>query len=234
MLGEAALTAKDAKRYLDAYADAIDAIGRAAPKGGSVFAVPSISVKLSALHPRYEFAQRKRVLDELVPRLLDLAKRAKGHGIALTVDAEEAERLELSLDVFEAVYRSLELEGWEGFGLAIQAYQKRAVALVDWIAALAREGGRRIPVRLVKGAYWDSEIKRAQERGLDGYPVFTRKASTDVSYLACARRLLESRDAVYPQFATPNAHTLAYIVENAGDDPDLEFQHLHGMPGSSN
>lgn len=229
MLGEAALTAKDAQRYFDAYAQAIDGIGAAAKDGASVFAQPSISVKLSALHPRYEIWQKSRVHEELVPRVLDLALRAKAHGIALTVDAEEADRLEISLDVFEAVYRSSELDGWEGFGLAVQAYQKRAFKLVDWIVELAREGGRRIPVRLVKGAYWDSEIKRAQERGLDGYPVFTRKASTDVSYLACARKLLAARDVIYPQFATHNAHTLSSIIEMAGEEGEFEFQRLHGM-----
>ncbi|MFN2300857.1 MAG: bifunctional proline dehydrogenase/L-glutamate gamma-semialdehyde dehydrogenase PutA [Gammaproteobacteria bacterium] len=229
MLGEAALTAKDAQRYFDAYSGAIAAIGASVQPGETVFAAPSISVKLSALHPRYEFAQRRRVLEELVPRVVALAKQAKSLGIALTIDAEEAERLDLSLDVFEAVYRSLELDGWEGFGLAVQAYQKRASALVDWVVKLAQEVGRRIPVRLVKGAYWDTEIKRAQERGLEGYPVFTRKASTDVSYLACARKLLAARDAVYPQFATHNAHTLSSIIEMAGDEGDYEFQRLHGM-----
>ena len=229
MLGEAALTAHDADRYLKAYAHAIDAIGRSARPGDSVFAAPSISVKLSALHPRYEIAQRARVLDELVPRVLALAGQAKAHGIALTIDAEEAERLELSLDVFEAVYRAPEVAGWDGLGLAVQAYQKRAAPLVDWLIALAREVGRRIPVRLVKGAYWDSEIKRAQERGLAGYAVFTRKASTDVSYLACARKLLAARDAIYPQFATHNAHTVSSIVEMAGADTGYEFQRLYGM-----
>ncbi|MEX0958390.1 MAG: bifunctional proline dehydrogenase/L-glutamate gamma-semialdehyde dehydrogenase PutA [Burkholderiales bacterium] len=229
MLGEAALTTHDARRYFDAYAHAIAAIGATVSPGEPVFEAPGISVKLSALHPRYEFAQRRRVHEELVPRLLELSKRARGYGIALTVDAEEAERLDISLDVIQAVYRSPALEGWEGFGLAVQAYQKRAVALIDWLIALSRQGGRRIPVRLVKGAYWDTEIKRAQEHGLDGYPVFTRKASTDVSYLACARRLLAARDAVYPQFATHNAHTLASILEMAGDRRDFEFQRLHGM-----
>ncbi len=229
MLGEAALTARDARRYYDAYAGAIDSIS-AAGKGESVFAAPSISVKLSALHPRYEFFQRERIRDELVPRVLALAERAKAGRIALTIDAEEADRLEVSLDVIEAVYRSPSLDGWEGFGLALQAYQKRALAVIDHLVTIQREVGRRIPVRLVKGAYWDSEIKRAQERGLDGYPVFTRKISTDVSYLACARKLLGAGDALYPQFATHNAHTLASIVEMAGDT-ELEFQRLHGMGG---
>ncbi len=229
MLGEAALTAKDATRYLDAYRSAIRAISAKVKAGESVFAAPSISVKLSALHPRYEFAQRERVMQELVPRVLELAMQAKQGGIALTIDAEEADRLELSLDVIEAVYRSPELEGWEGFGLAVQAYQKRAIKLVEWVVTLAREVGRRMPVRLVKGAYWDSEIKRAQERGLAGYPVFTRKASTDVSYLACARKLLAASEVIYPQFATHNAHTLSSILEMAGEDVEFEFQRLHGM-----
>ncbi|MEX0900227.1 MAG: bifunctional proline dehydrogenase/L-glutamate gamma-semialdehyde dehydrogenase PutA [Gammaproteobacteria bacterium] len=229
MLGEAALTALDADRYFKAYSHAIDAIGRASRPGESVYAAQSISVKLSALHPRYEFSQRERVMQELVPRVLELSLQAKAHGIALTIDAEEADRLEISLDVFEAVYRSPDVEGWDGLGLAVQAYQKRAVALVDWLIALAREVGRRIPVRLVKGAYWDSEIKRAQERGLEGYPVFTRKASTDVSYLACARKLLAARDAVYPQFATHNAHTVSSIIEMSGAETGYEFQRLYGM-----
>ncbi|HEV2332014.1 MAG TPA: bifunctional proline dehydrogenase/L-glutamate gamma-semialdehyde dehydrogenase PutA [Gammaproteobacteria bacterium] len=229
MLGEAALTAKDAERYFQAYSMAIDAIGATVPKGASVFAAPSISVKLSALHPRYELAQHERVLRELTPKLVALAERAKKYGMGLTVDAEESERLDLSLDVIEATYRSPALAGWEGFGLAVQAYQKRAYRVLDWLIALAKEGKRRMPVRLVKGAYWDSEVKRAQERGLEGYPVFTRKASTDVSYLACARKMLSNRDAVYPMFATHNAQTLSSVLEMAGSDLDFEFQRLHGM-----
>lgn len=229
MLGEAALTAQDAERYLQAYADAIDAIGASVKKGADVFGAPSISVKLSALHPRYEFAQRERVMRELPPRLLMLAEHAKAAGIGLTVDAEEAERLDISLDVIEAVYRDPKLEGWEGFGLAVQAYQKRAIRLIDWLIALSEDVGRRMPVRLVKGAYWDTEIKRAQERGLAGYPLFTRKASTDVSYLACARKMLEAGKLLYPMFATHNAHTLASVIEMAGERRDFEFQRLHGM-----
>jgi RHH-type transcriptional regulator, proline utilization regulon repressor / proline dehydrogenase / delta 1-pyrroline-5-carboxylate dehydrogenase len=227
MLGEAALTAPDAERYLRAYRHAIEAIGKVADKG-DVIAAPSISVKLSALHPRYERAKRKRVLTELVPKVLDLARLAKAQGIALTIDAEEADRLELSMDLLEAVFSAPELEGWNGFGLAVQAYQKRAPFLIDWLAELAERHQRRWCVRLVKGAYWDSEVKRAQEMGHASYPVFTRKASTDVSYLACARRLLARPDCFYPQFATHNAHTIAAIHRMAGDTP-FEFQRLHGM-----
>jgi RHH-type proline utilization regulon transcriptional repressor/proline dehydrogenase/delta 1-pyrroline-5-carboxylate dehydrogenase len=229
MLGEAALTARDAQAYLDAYTSAIDAIGASAAASSGVHAAPGISVKLSALHPRYEYAKRERIMRELAPRLRVLAERARGWMIGLTVDAEEADRLELSLDLFEAVYRTPTLAGYDGFGLAVQAYQKRALAVADWLIALSSDVGRRIPVRLVKGAYWDTEIKRAQERGLEGYPVFTRKASTDVSYLACARRLLEGGERIYPMFATHNAHTLASILELAGSRRDFEFQRLHGM-----
>ena len=228
MLGEAALTRADARRYLQAYADAIDAIG-AVHDGGDVFAAPSISVKLSALHPRYEFARREAVVEELGNDLAALAKRARAAGIALTMDAEEADRLELSLDIFARVMRDPELAGYHGLGLAVQAYQKRAPAVIRWLSGLARDTGRRIPVRLVKGAYWDTEIKHAQELGLPGYPVFTRKINTDVSYLACARLMLEAGDALYPQFATHNAHTLSYILQHARGRTDLEFQRLHGM-----
>ncbi|HRO28770.1 MAG TPA: proline dehydrogenase family protein, partial [Luteimonas sp.] len=210
MLGEAALTQRDADRYLKAYATAIDAIGASGPHTDAITA-PSISVKLSALHPRYEHAKRARVLAELAPRLLQLAQRAKGHGIGLTVDAEEADRLELSLDVIEEAWSDASLVGWDGFGIVVQAYQKRAPAVIDWIAGLAHRGGRRIPVRLVKGAYWDSEVKRAQVDGLPGYPVFTRKPNTDVSYQANAARLLANVDAIYPMFATHNAQTIAAI-----------------------
>ncbi|WP_207478484.1 bifunctional proline dehydrogenase/L-glutamate gamma-semialdehyde dehydrogenase PutA [Arenibaculum pallidiluteum] len=228
MLGEAARTEADALRYLRTYSDAIAAIGRA--RGDrSVQTGPGISVKLSALHPRYEIAQRDRVLAELAPRLLDLARRAKDAGIHMTVDAEEAERLDLSLELIEAVFSDPSLDGWQGFGLAVQAYQKRALPVLAWLERLAERVGRRIMVRLVKGAYWDSEVKRAQERGLEAYPVFTRKASTDVSYLACARRLLARRDVFYPMFATHNAHTVAFVLEAAGDRRGFEFQRLHGM-----
>jgi RHH-type transcriptional regulator, proline utilization regulon repressor / proline dehydrogenase / delta 1-pyrroline-5-carboxylate dehydrogenase len=234
MLGEAARTRSDAGRYRAAYRHAIAAIGRAAAsrvpgRDPGIAAAPGISVKLSALHPRYEMAQRARVMGELLPSLLGLAAEARAAGIGFTIDAEEADRLELSLDLVEALALAPELAGWDGLGLAVQAYQKRALALVDWLADLARRGGRRLMLRLVKGAYWDSEVKRAQERGLDSYPVFTRKVATDVSYLACARRIFAAGPAFYPQFATHNAHTLAAVVELAGGRTDWEFQRLHGM-----
>ncbi len=228
MLGEAAYTAADAGRYLAAYEQAVTAVGRAAGDR-AIEAAPSVSVKLSALHPRYEYAQRQRVLAEMAPRLLALAAMARSAGIGLTIDAEEADRLDLSLDLIEILALAPELAGWDGFGLAVQAYQKRALALIDWLADLARRGRRRLMVRLVKGAYWDTEIKRAQERGLAGYPVYTRKLATDVSYLAAARRLFSDGKAFYPQFATHNAHTVAAVLELAGERRDWEFQRLHGM-----
>lgn len=227
MLGEAALTAADAQRYLAAYQGAITAIG-AAGRVSDVFGAPSISVKLSALHPRYEHAKRARVLEELTPRIVQLAQQAKAQQIGFTIDAEEADRLELSLELIEIAYADASLDGWEGFGLAVQAYQKRAPFVIDWLADLARRVGRRIPVRLVKGAYWDSEIKRAQVDGLPGYPVFTRKANTDVSYLACAQRMFAAGDALYSMFATHNAQTIAAIHHMAAGRP-FEFQKLHGM-----
>jgi RHH-type proline utilization regulon transcriptional repressor/proline dehydrogenase/delta 1-pyrroline-5-carboxylate dehydrogenase len=228
MLGEAARTAADAQRYLASYETAIAAIGAAA-RGRDVTAAPGISVKLSALHPRYEEAQRTRVLAGLAPRLKKLAMQAKSCGIGFTIDAEESERLDLSLDLLAGLAGDPDLAGWQGLGLAVQAYQKRALPLIDFLAALARSNRRRLTVRLVKGAYWDSEIKRSQERGLSGYPVFTRKVATDVSYIACAKRLLAAPDAFYPQFATHNAQTLATILEIAGVHGDYEFQRLHGM-----
>jgi RHH-type transcriptional regulator, proline utilization regulon repressor / proline dehydrogenase / delta 1-pyrroline-5-carboxylate dehydrogenase len=227
MLGEAALTAVDVARYFAAYHFAISTLGSQVGEGG-VLDRPGISVKLSALHPRYEYAQRQRVLDELSPRLLALALAAKAANISMTLDAEETDRLDLSLDLFEAVYRNDKLDGWHGFGLAVQAYQKRAIHVIDWLAQLARECKRQIPVRLVKGAYWDTEIKRAQERGLDDYPVFTRKAATDVSYFACARSLFDHGELVYPQFATHNARTVATLIVMA-ESRSFEFQRLHGM-----
>ncbi|MBB5207838.1 RHH-type proline utilization regulon transcriptional repressor/proline dehydrogenase/delta 1-pyrroline-5-carboxylate dehydrogenase [Chiayiivirga flava] len=215
MLGEAAFTQKDADRYLEAYRKAILAIGATGPggsfRGADVFGTPSISVKLSALHPRYELAKRERVLAELAPRVLQLAQLAKQQGIGFTIDAEEADRLELSLDVIAAVYEDPSLDGWEGYGLAVQAYQKRAPFVLDFLIDLARRAGRRMPVRLVKGAYWDSEIKRAQIDGVSGYPVFTRKPNTDVSYLACAKKMLAATDALYPMFASHNAQTISAI-----------------------
>jgi RHH-type proline utilization regulon transcriptional repressor/proline dehydrogenase/delta 1-pyrroline-5-carboxylate dehydrogenase len=228
MLGEAALTARDAERYQQAYREGFQAIG--SQRGGQdIFAAPSLSVKLSALHPRYEYEQRERVLKELVPRVLELAVLARQLDIALTLDAEEADRLSLSLDVFEAVLGSPELQGWDGFGLALQTYLKTALPAIEVLAGMARRTGHRIPIRLVKGAYWDAEIKHAQIEGFNGYPVYTRKANTDVSYIAASRRVLELREAFYPQFATHNAHTIAMISELAGERQDFEFQRLHGM-----
>lgn len=228
MLGEAARTGEDAKRYFESYANAIDAIGKSG--GNEVLPKrPGISVKLSALHPRYEPLSRDRVLDELVPKLLELAQLAKQHELNFTVDAEEADRLELSLDVIAAVLRDSSLAGWDGFGLAIQSYQKRAGAVIDWIADVADMLDRRLMVRLVKGAYWDTEIKRAQERGLADYPVFTRKAMTDLCYLDCMRKLLAARPRLYPQFATHNALTVACVIEDAAGTSGYEFQRLHGM-----
>ena len=228
MLGEAAHTEADARRYFEAYDGAIAAIGRHAAGRGPVEA-SGISVKLSALHPRYEFAQRERVMAELRPRLMALAVHAREVDIGFTVDAEEADRLELSFDVIASVFRDDALKGWDGFGLALQAYQKRAYPAIEWLAELAGSRRRRLMLRLVKGAYWDSEVKLAQEEGQEGYTVFTRKAATDVAYIACARRVLAHEDAFYPQFATHNAHTLATVVEMAGDRKGYEFQRLHGM-----
>lgn len=228
MLGEAAMTAKDAERYFQTYSDAIAKLGLHATQE-ALYARPGISVKLSALHPRFEHSQRARVLRELGPRILELARKAQTANITLTIDAEEARRLEITLDLFEQVYFDNALTGWEGFGIAVQTYQKRAPAVIDFVAELAQRAKRRIPLRLVKGAYWDSEIKAAQQQGLEGFPVFTRKANTDVSYLACARRIIERKACFYPQFATHNAHTIAAIHELAGQDTDYEFQRLHGM-----
>ncbi len=228
MLGEAARTAKDAERYFNAYKSAIGRIGEAAAKRGPEQG-PGISVKLSALHPRYELAQQARVMDELLPRLQALARLAASHDIGFNIDAEEADRLDLSLELIEAVANDPALGDWRGFGIVVQAYQKRAPFVIDWLEDLARRSGRRLMIRLVKGAYWDSEIKRAQELALDGYPVFTRKPSTDVSYLACARKLLHKEQLFYPQFATHNAHTIAAVLEFAGNSRAFEFQRLHGM-----
>ncbi len=232
MLGEAALTQRDAERYLQAYEAAIHAIGRAS-SGRGIYAGPGISVKLSALHPRYVRAQAQRVHDELYPTLLSLATMARNYDIGFNIDAEETERLELSLELLERLCKEEALAGWDGLGFVIQAYQKRCPAVVDAVIALARQTHRRLMVRLVKGAYWDSEIKRAQVDGLSDFPVYTRKAHTDVSYIACARKLLAAPEAVYPQFATHNAHTLAAIYEMANpaayQPGQYEFQCLHGM-----
>jgi len=231
MLGEAATTAEDAARYLRAYEDAIRAIGEASA-GRGIVEGPGISIKLSALHPRYTRAQRGRVMAELLPRVLGLATLARSLDIGLNVDAEEADRLDLSLDILEALCAAPGLRGWDGIGFVVQAYGKRAPFVLDWVVDLARRTGHRIMLRLVKGAYWDSEIKRAQQDGQDGFPVFTRKVHTDVSYLACARKLLAAPDAVFPQFATHNARTLAAIHAMAGPDfhpGRYEFQCLHGM-----
>ncbi|MCW2286731.1 RHH-type proline utilization regulon transcriptional repressor/proline dehydrogenase/delta 1-pyrroline-5-carboxylate dehydrogenase [Rhodoblastus acidophilus] len=227
MLGEGARTREDAARYFDAYAQAIVAVGEAA-QGDSPRQRPGVSVKLSALHPRYEALSRERVLAELPQRVLELARLARDRDLGLTVDAEEADRLELSLEIFGRVLADPSLRGWEGFGLAVQAYQKRALALIDHLQALAGFFGRRLMVRLVKGAYWDTEIKRAQERGLADYPVFTRKAMTDLNFLACAEKLLAA-PALYPQFATHNAVTAAALLSRAGAGAQFEFQRLHGM-----
>lgn len=227
-LGEAARTASAAQRYFNAYLKAIDLLA-AQGRSASPLSAPSISVKLSALHPRYEFNQAGRVRTELAPRLMELVSAARTAGIGLTLDAEEADRLDLMLDLFAQTYACDDLVGWDGFGLAVQAYQKRAPAVIAWLIDLAEQHGRRIPVRLVKGAYWDSEIKRAQERGLDDYPVYTRKVATDVAYLACARQLLGADGALFPQFATHNAYSLSYLLHCVGTRTDVEFQRLHGM-----
>lgn len=228
MLGEAARTAEDAARYCRAYQDAITAIGKAS-QGLDPIEGPGISIKLSALYPRYELAQREEVLKYLVPTLLDLALAAKQNTLSLTVDAEEADRLDLSLDVIEQVFLDPRLEGWEGFGLAVQSYQKRALSVIHWLADLAKRGNRRIMVRLIKGAYWDTEIKLSQEQGQENYPVFTRKVNTDVSFLGCAKVLLSYGSLFYPMFATHHAYTVAAVLELLGSRKDFEFQCLHGM-----
>jgi RHH-type proline utilization regulon transcriptional repressor/proline dehydrogenase/delta 1-pyrroline-5-carboxylate dehydrogenase len=229
MLGEAALTARDAVRYFEAYKNAVETIGKKAEKDADIYKKAGISIKLSALHPRYNEAQRERVLLELPVKLLALARLCRDYGIALTIDAEESERLDLSLDIIERVFHDDSLNGWNGFGLALQSYQKRAIFVLDWVAALARSKQRRIMVRLIKGAYWDSEIKKTQMQGLAEYPVFTRKVFTDVSFQACAKKMLTMTDAIYPQFATHNAYSVAMILDLVGDYRDFEFQCLHGM-----
>jgi RHH-type proline utilization regulon transcriptional repressor/proline dehydrogenase/delta 1-pyrroline-5-carboxylate dehydrogenase len=228
MLGEGARTGADADQYFRAYAEAIEAIGGNAGNA-ALPGRPGISVKLSALHPRYEAISRDRVRAELKPRLLELAQLAKTHDLQFTIDAEEADRLELSLDIIGAVLDDASLGGWDGFGLAVQAYQKRAMAMIDWAAEIATAKNRRLTVRLVKGAYWDTEIKRAQERGLADYPVFTRKPMTDLCYMACVKKLLAARPRLFPQFATHNALTVASAIEDAGGIDGYEFQRLYGM-----
>ncbi|EPC01504.1 bifunctional proline dehydrogenase/pyrroline-5-carboxylate dehydrogenase, partial [Litchfieldella anticariensis FP35 = DSM 16096] len=228
MLGEAARTDADAVRYHEAYAKAIAAIAKQAK--GDVRGSPGISVKLSALHPRYEYTHRDTVMTELVPRALELAQQAAKANIGFNIDAEEQDRLDLSLDVIEALLSDPRLAGWDGFGIVVQAYGRRAAPVIETLYDLAERLDRKIMVRLVKGAYWDTEIKLAQEMGVETFPVFTRKVNTDVSYMACAQLLLDRRDRIYPQFATHNAHTCAAVVAMAGDDKDsFEFQRLHGM-----
>lgn len=227
MLGEAALTAADARTFYTAYEAAIHHIGKSA-SGDSVATRAGISVKLSALHPRYEFLKGAAVIQELADKLAKLANLAASYNIGLNVDAEEADRLDISLDIIEAALLQTPAH-WEGFGVVVQAYGKRASWVIDWLYTQAQEQDRRLMVRLVKGAYWDTEIKLAQVQGLDGYPVFCTKAATDMSYICCAAKLLGMRDRIYPQFATHNAHTVAAVMEIGGNQGDFEFQRLHGM-----
>ncbi len=229
MLGEGARTASDAERYFQSYLKAIHEIGSKSAGRGPIKS-PGISVKLSAIHPRYEYLKKNRVMTELVPRVLNLALAAKTYDIGFTIDAEEADRLDLSLDVIEAVFSDPALESWAGFGIAVQAYTKRASFVIDWVYHLAKKQDRQMMLRLVKGAYWDTEIKHSQKMGLPGYPVFTRKVNTDVSYLVCAEKLMSYRDYIYPQFATHNAYTAALVLQMCGERrDDFEFQRLHGM-----
>jgi RHH-type proline utilization regulon transcriptional repressor/proline dehydrogenase/delta 1-pyrroline-5-carboxylate dehydrogenase len=228
MLGEAALTQRDADAYFESYANAIRVIGANA-RGDDIAERPGISVKLSALHPRFEFAKRERLRGQLAPRLNALARLACEHRLGLNVDAEESQRLEVSLEIIREALTDPHLADWDGFGVVVQAYQKRAAPVLDWLYALASRLDRRIMVRLVKGAYWDTELKQAQVDGAEDYPVFTRRAATDVSYLCCAAKLLRMTDRIYPQFATHNAQTAATILELAGERTDYEFQRLHGM-----
>lgn len=231
MLGEGARTMKDADRYFDSYMTAINAIGKAA-NGRGPQKSPGISIKLSAIHPRYEFSHRERVFEELIPRIKELALAAKSYNIGFTIDAEEADRLDISLDIIERVFSDEDLAGWDGFGIAVQAYQKRAIFVIEWIRELTQRVGRQMMVRLVKGAYWDAEIKISQVEGYNDFPVFSRKPSTDVGYQACAKKLLEYRDSIYPQFATHNAYTVATILEMDTTRQGFEFQRLHGMGDS--
>ena len=228
MLGEAARTMPDACGYFLAYQSAIIALGEQA-NSTNPHLNAGISIKLSALHPRYEFLQQDRILSELVPKLLLLAQSAASYNIGLTIDAEEADRLDISLEIFETIFRDPSLQDWQGLGLAVQSYQKRAFAVIEWLEELANSCCKQIMLRLVKGAYWDSEIKKTQELGLSEYPVFTRKSSTDVSFLACAKRIFAAGNAFYPQFATHNAYSVAAILVMAGEHREFEFQCLHGM-----
>ncbi|MBU2531522.1 MAG: proline dehydrogenase family protein, partial [Alphaproteobacteria bacterium] len=233
MLGEAARTEADGDRYFERYRDALLTVGRVAGPARSenieaLMARPGLSVKLSAIHPRYEPAKRPLLLQQLVPRLVELATLARQQGISITVDAEEQAVLDLSLEIFGKAFGDPALQGWPGLGLAVQAYGRRAVPVLRWLKSLSHRNERRIPVRLVKGAYWDSEIKWAQQKGFDDYPVFTRKLHTDVSYLACMRLMLSDPEAFYPQFATHNAQTIATALI-AGGGAEFEFQRLHGM-----
>lgn len=232
MLGEGARTLADADRYFEAYKKAILEIGKQESKD-NCYEANGISVKFSALHPRYEMGHRDVVMDFMVPRILELAALAKEKGLGFTIDAEEADRLDLSLDIFEVLAKDQSLQNWDGLGLVVQAYQKRAPYVIDWLTTLGRDLGRKFMVRLVKGAYWDSEIKHAQEAGLSDYPVYTRKPSTDLSYQVCAERLMVARDVFYPQFATHNAYSVSLIIElvkkwDIGAS-EFEFQRLHGM-----
>ncbi|MEM9397131.1 MAG: proline dehydrogenase family protein, partial [Pseudomonadota bacterium] len=227
MLGEGARTAADAKRYFDSYAEAIHSLARASQRE-SESAADGISVKLSALHPRFEVRKWQRVQEELYPRVLELCQAAAAGGIALNIDAEECDRLEMTMSLFERLARDPSLIGWQGLGFVLQAYQKRAIYVADWLVALAQELGRNFSVRLVKGAYWDTEIKLAQQQGLSDFPVFTRKCHTDLSYHRCAQRLLEEQALIYPQFATHNAYTIA-LIQELGAQRQFELQRLHGM-----
>jgi RHH-type proline utilization regulon transcriptional repressor/proline dehydrogenase/delta 1-pyrroline-5-carboxylate dehydrogenase len=230
MLGESALTAVDAQRYLDNYHEGIRSIASGPQVDApDVFSAPGISVKLSALHPRYEYSHEDRVIAELVPAVIELARHAKDVGIGLTIDSEEAHRFEMWLGIFEKVYRDPALKGWDGLGVALQTYQRRGRDGLRFLIDVAADVGRRIPVRLVKGAYWDSEVKWAQEQGLESYPVYTRKSHSDISYLAAARAALGAGEKIYAQFATHNAHTLASVLHYGGARRDYEFQRLHGM-----
>ena len=229
MLGEAALSTKDADRYFKEYLNALEIIAKQRDKFSNIYEAPSLSIKLSALHPRYEVAQYQRVMDELLPKVKEIVTLAKQFDIAITLDAEETDRLDLSLDILEKLFSDKTLQGWNGLGLAVQAYQKRAYSVLEWLKQQAKDKNFKIPIRLVKGAYWDTEIKRAQERGLSDYPVFTRKVNTDISYIACAKFMLDHSTLFYPQFATHNAHTIATVIELAEDTADFEFQRLHGM-----